>query len=526
VNAFPSYNALSYEWGPKEPPFHWIKVNNGYLQVRQNLWDFFQVAAAKMQSDQQFAQLLWIDAISINQMDELERAHQVKQMGDIYRCASTVFVWVGLSCSQDFEPALKALKKLCQEAEEIEKCTELTTRDQQYMEMARRVFGDHGVSRLALLRVLGGASEEMKSVGREADKVKAFEDFSPYLRSARPTYYDRTVVHKAVQEVSNRTYWTRMWITQEIICARKACLIVGHHLVSWPLFRGIVSHPELYTKLNRATNLVKAHAVKETNTSICEALFKYRGGKCSDLRDKVYAILALVPGGRWFPVDYSVSLEELFCQVIMASYGSKSCPADRSSKNGASPGILSDSPTYFNTRLANLNSLANMEYARTTLEVPFCALDHFLATKLTLGLNDYVSFASIKTSLSEEPDGTKEHSFLIGTIHRFESDFTATLRIRKAHEGSLTCSILFEVSKNKRGYLGRHKLSYQTPLPGILFATDNSVSLPLTTVVFLIQSWFRCTVFLDDYHGPVSHSTFHTNRLALNSGIEMTGNFH
>jgi hypothetical protein len=37
------YNALSYEWGLNEPPFYWVRVNEGHLRIRKNLHSFLQL---------------------------------------------------------------------------------------------------------------------------------------------------------------------------------------------------------------------------------------------------------------------------------------------------------------------------------------------------------------------------------------------------------------------------------------------------------------------------------------------------
>lgn len=39
---------------------------------------------------------IWADALSINQSDILEQTHQIGLMGDIYKTASTILVWLGL----------------------------------------------------------------------------------------------------------------------------------------------------------------------------------------------------------------------------------------------------------------------------------------------------------------------------------------------------------------------------------------------------------------------------------------------
>ena len=39
--------------------------------------------------------ILWADAACINQSDDQERGHQVKQMGSIYATATKVLIWLG-----------------------------------------------------------------------------------------------------------------------------------------------------------------------------------------------------------------------------------------------------------------------------------------------------------------------------------------------------------------------------------------------------------------------------------------------
>jgi hypothetical protein len=39
--------------------------------------------------------MLWVDAVCINQLDPVEKGHQVAQMGRIYENAERVVVWLG-----------------------------------------------------------------------------------------------------------------------------------------------------------------------------------------------------------------------------------------------------------------------------------------------------------------------------------------------------------------------------------------------------------------------------------------------
>lgn len=60
--------------------------------VRENLW----LALQQLQT-QPTPIVIWIDAICINQSDELEREEQVTKMKAIYENAEEVILWLGPS---------------------------------------------------------------------------------------------------------------------------------------------------------------------------------------------------------------------------------------------------------------------------------------------------------------------------------------------------------------------------------------------------------------------------------------------
>ena len=86
-----TYDALSYCWGDAGTTVP-IIVDGHERQVTVNLDD----ALRQFRSDSfPSPMIIWADALCINQKDELERGHQVKLMGDIYRKASKVRAWLG-----------------------------------------------------------------------------------------------------------------------------------------------------------------------------------------------------------------------------------------------------------------------------------------------------------------------------------------------------------------------------------------------------------------------------------------------
>ncbi|KAI1857576.1 uncharacterized protein JN550_013145 [Neoarthrinium moseri] len=82
-----SYIALSYEWG--SPDFsESVIVNNVTYPITANL--FGALKALQSLTD---ATYLWVDALCINQHDQIEKSIQVRRMKNIYQKASRVVAW-------------------------------------------------------------------------------------------------------------------------------------------------------------------------------------------------------------------------------------------------------------------------------------------------------------------------------------------------------------------------------------------------------------------------------------------------
>ncbi|KAL2694762.1 hypothetical protein Neosp_001349 [[Neocosmospora] mangrovei] len=89
IPALPKYEALSYVRGSPEPVCA-ITVNNHQVMINSNLHD-----ALKYLRRAETSRILWVDQICINQQDAIEKSHQVARMGDIYRKATDVVIFLG-----------------------------------------------------------------------------------------------------------------------------------------------------------------------------------------------------------------------------------------------------------------------------------------------------------------------------------------------------------------------------------------------------------------------------------------------
>jgi hypothetical protein len=249
-----AYNAVSYEWGPDEPPFHWIRVNDGYLRIRQNLYSFLRAAHISHLSRREF---IWIDAICIDQGNISERGHQVKQMADIYSCANSVLAWLGPDVSDTIEAASGTLLQMGEEVEE-------------------------------LLR-----------------SKKQNLDWSPVMYKARQIFCPPNKPFLALFELCAKSYWTRMWIFQEVFSAREAWLVLGELRFSWQLIRRMFHPLMLFDEeslinpaLRTVDELSRTLYQNYRHRPICDTVNAFCQGICSDSRDRVYAMLGLVQGRK------------------------------------------------------------------------------------------------------------------------------------------------------------------------------------------------------------------------------------
>jgi hypothetical protein len=84
------YRCLSYMWGAPSGDRFEIVLNNCVFHVRENLYHFLRTAGQRFPGTP-----LWIDAISINQADHVEKGKQVSRMADIYFEAAETIIWLG-----------------------------------------------------------------------------------------------------------------------------------------------------------------------------------------------------------------------------------------------------------------------------------------------------------------------------------------------------------------------------------------------------------------------------------------------
>ena len=266
------YDCLSYCWCPDiddndDRWYRQIEINGRLFDVLPNLWSFLNVCRWS-----ETRRPLWIDAICIDQRATLERNHQVQSMANIYSHAAEVVIWLGAGDGNQ-RHALGALRS-------------------QTLEM------------------------------------------------------DKSFPLKSLLALCENRYWGRMWIVQEIMLARKLVLMYDNQRLpwsNWTLFHLkrpysdltddilTLNHRERFEDSNGRLMVFEYFRFRKLHEGmlrerhkLTDLLTKFGESECSDVRDRVFALLGLCEEGvnGVIEVDYGMSKGQLFDGVV------RSCFAD------------------------------------------------------------------------------------------------------------------------------------------------------------------------------------------------------
>ena len=193
IDDAPKYNALSYVWGTLEATKP-IIVNGQELLVTENL-DF----ALRHIEYANLSPAIWIDAICINQANNVERTEQVRLMKSIYSSAIGVVVWLGPPTEKsDF----------------IINATE---------SFVARIVSRFNVPNPRKYQLLDYLEFDTSS--------DVMEFMQSAINSSTNNTEKNTVLAKFVNDflafITTRAWWYRIWVLQEFVFARQVCFQVG-----------------------------------------------------------------------------------------------------------------------------------------------------------------------------------------------------------------------------------------------------------------------------------------------------------
>ncbi|KAJ4362560.1 hypothetical protein N0V83_010654, partial [Neocucurbitaria cava] len=300
------YEALSYMWGNPDgyKDYRPIYCGTQTINVTPNLYDALIALRLKF-----LRRMLWIDQITINQLNDAEKSEQVQMMGRIYANAEKVWVWLSKSIYEDLTCKTK-LAEFCDYAQStiIIKAVKLTGHD--------------------------------LSSGDRNEITKAAENFP------NPDVWDN------VCTVICCGYMRRVWMIQEIVRAKRASALISKSSFEWDkimtagsfLQFGLDSLPSkgFARQLLAMSGDVRKHTRALNQMAVIDRRLKCGGLKgqpkwalldlvrktavmqATDPRDKIFAVAGLLDSGSEciatsIVPNYSkdVTSQDLLRQVIV-----------------------------------------------------------------------------------------------------------------------------------------------------------------------------------------------------------------
>ncbi|KAE8449252.1 hypothetical protein EG329_008419 [Mollisiaceae sp. DMI_Dod_QoI] len=298
----PKYEALSYAWGDSLS-MESIYINDQSLSVRSNLATILRYLRKKKVS-----RILWIDAICINQNDVAEKNVQVQRMVQIYRQASSVLVWLGESTDTS-DLAFKTIEAL--------------GGAEKYM-----------VREPIIPNFIDGNGERWPLRPENESKLKSWKSITEAQKDSLLHLFTR------------HSWWTRMWIVQEITYPPTARLICGHRSMIWDSLESMFTRAEVVEpflshstvfglameNLGLAMGKVHALTLLRSRAQACEELMGFRDRSTSlrslamenidrsatDPRDMIFALLGLSSCPNSVTVNYSTSVRDIYIKATRA----------------------------------------------------------------------------------------------------------------------------------------------------------------------------------------------------------------
>ena len=297
----PAYKALSYFWGPPSDAFAEIEIclmtgtnltgkvpgafgiisqSNGEEHetyfMRQRFPVSLGLEAAMRGLDPMIESVpIWIDAVCIDQNNDLEKGHQVSFMDRIYRRADGVYIWLG------------------EEADESGLAMDL----------------------LSEYNIIRGCGED-----KGKDPYMLTEQFTK--RTEKWTSHWR-----AFGKLIKRPWFSRRWIIQESVFAQQKSIFCGTRGACWESLTRVAELYHYYNCRGEGNGLqddwglvrnlewasAKVKNGEEHHLTLAALLARFYKSCCTDPRDAVYSLVSMardIDPEDWLP-DYSTKSDDL-----------------------------------------------------------------------------------------------------------------------------------------------------------------------------------------------------------------------
>lgn len=281
------YEALSYVWGDTTQS-RTIHCNGFKFPVTESLY----TAIDHLRYPDTWRRI-WVDQLSINQINKDELMNQVGQMGAIYSSATRVIVWLG-TCDKRMAMAWDLLEGTTLSSSLPR--SDFFTTPSTPVKSPRRIPNRSCVSKYLNRR--SGSRESLKSSTSSLSSLSSLTPTRPKNRRK-----DTPPSLKHALSIFQHVWFSRKWTFQEIVLADAAIICCGNREMAWADLSAW--YFEYASKLRSSSLLYDSDGFFENILSIRNEVNK--GLKLSNLlmltrprlstkaEDVIYAILGLLP---------------------------------------------------------------------------------------------------------------------------------------------------------------------------------------------------------------------------------------
>jgi hypothetical protein len=196
----PAFVALSYVWGDQTLQPETILLNGQQWKIGHNLAIALRYLLYR---DHSALNYVWVDALSINQGDSVEKAAQVALMDRVYSAATLVLAHLGED-STSTALAVPSIRRLA--------------------------VGWRGILKTGQSKE-APAEEEAYFKARIHISSENAEAITSRLVQLGPAYTPE--VWKSIRTFLRVPYWTRIWILQELVLGSAIELVLGDTVLPW-----------------------------------------------------------------------------------------------------------------------------------------------------------------------------------------------------------------------------------------------------------------------------------------------------
>ncbi|OBU01409.1 hypothetical protein VE01_00404 [Pseudogymnoascus verrucosus] len=263
---------------------------------------------------------IWVDAVCINQSDDVERGEQVMLMKQIYESCTGNLVWL-----HPMVPTPSNVSEGENQGEEVDE-------EKRQQQMAKTLATmEEGLDLFSSIY-----TRDIKSL--EPMRHKRGEVSFWETTSDKPGDDVWLLEYEQMDSLQTLfTYsllWSRIWVMQELACAPRITLVIGKRTLDWDMLDSFLGdaeysdafhmewgHGTVGPMAGQTFSKVKTIQNQRTMTqagqrsSLMDVLARFKGSRSTDPRDKIYGLLGLTSQSREMKVDYRKSVAEVFTEA-------------------------------------------------------------------------------------------------------------------------------------------------------------------------------------------------------------------